>query len=188
MELLTSARRLGEFPTRYVFWRTWQTRDLRLLNLYLDALEDYVAVLQEVCETLHTLIHTLQRAHHRLKQQQEVWQANVQRFLEEGKEDLAHMARHRAHTMDHQAATYQRLLETQKRELAAYQDVRLWLEATAAEVRERRDEIEAWLEKGVTPDPLPDFLRPLSHWHTAKLQQELEDILGLEVSHALHRS
>ena len=186
MELLSSARRLGEFPTRFVLWHACQHRDLRLLRLYVDALEDYVAVLQDVCETIHTMIHTLHRAQRHLERQRAVWEANAQRFLEEGKEDLAHMARHRVRAMDDQAVTYERLLEHQKRELAAYQDVRLWLEATVAEVRQRREEIEAWLDAKGPDAPLPDFARPLPEWDEERLLGELEEILG--VGKALEKS
>lgn len=183
MELLESARRLGEFPTRFVLWRAVRDRDRRILDLYIDALEDYVAVLAEVCDTISALIRTLHRAQHSLARQQRIWQSNVQRFREEGKDDLSHMARHRVLTMNYLAATYERLLNAKKEELAAYREVRLLLEATLAESRQRREEIEAWLEGRSTDMSLPEFARPIPHWDEARLSQELTEILGLTITH-----
>ncbi len=179
MELLESARRLGDFPTRFVLWRAVRDRDKRILDLYIDALEDYVAVLAEVCDTINALIRTLHRAQHSLERQQRIWQSNVQRFREEGKDDLSHMAQHRVLTMNYLAATYERLLSIQKKELAAYQEVRLLLEATLAESRQRREEIEAWLEGRDVNKPVPEFARPIPQWDEERLSQELAEILGL---------
>lgn len=179
MELLESARRLGEFPTRFVLWRALHTRDEGVLNLYIDALEDYVAVLGEVCETINALVRALHRAQRSLEQQRETWQSIARRFHEEGKADLARMAEHRVRAMRHQAATYERLLAAQERELTAYQEVRLWLEATLAEARQRREEIEAWLEKHHDATFVPDFARPLPEWDEERLARELAHILGI---------
>ena len=178
MELLDSARRLGNFPTRFVLWRAVHTGDETVLNLYIDALEDYVAVLGEVCETISALVRTLHRAQRSLAQQRETWQAIAQRFREEGQTYLAEMAEHRVRTVDHLANTYERLLAGHEQELSAYQDVRLWLQATLAEARQRREEIETWLETGRTPTPLPDFARPLPEWDEERMARELEEILG----------
>ena len=177
MELLESARRLGAFPTRFVLWRAIHTGDEAILNLYIDALEDYVAVLGDVCETINALARTLHRAQRALEHQRKTWQSIAQRFREEGKADLAHMAEHRVRAMNHQAATYRRLLTAQERELAAYQDVRLVLEATLAEARQRREEIEDWLENRKGATSLPDFARPLPEWDEEQMARELEEIL-----------
>ncbi len=178
MELLESARRLGDFPTRFVLWRALQARDRTVLDLYVDALEDYIAALNDICDVLSGMVRTLRRASRLLERQRHLLEGNVAQFLREGKTDLAHMAQHRLLTLDYLAATYERLLHAQEREYEAYRDVRLLLEATLSEARQRREEVEEWLDKGAA-ETIPEFARPLPDWDEEALTRRLEMVLNI---------
>ena len=185
MELLDTARRLGDVPTRFVLWQTIRSRNRDLLDTYIDALEDYVDALAQVCESLGHTVRALHRERKNLTRHRQVLDRNVDQFLAEGKALLAAMAQHRLLIFERLDATYARLLTQQERELEAYTEIRLRLEAKLSEARQRREEILDVLEGRANPAVLGNTVpqEPAPDWDITALEAQLETALDRETVH-----
>ncbi len=180
MSLLDASRELAEFPTQYVFWRAVHEQDWRILDHYIHALEDLVDALKEIDALLGSMVRTLQREQGELHQLCRVFHRDISLFEEEGKDDLAEMARHRLASYRRLQVTYEHMEKARQDERDAYRDVRLILEATLSEARQRRDDFHDYLAsskgrgRGGSP-PSPLAFDP--NWDRSSLDARLEDLL-----------
>lgn len=181
VELLDTAKRIGNIPIRFVLWRAVDTQDWRLLDDYIHALEDYVEALSNVCDSLGHTVRALHRQRKALERHRTVLDRDIDQFLGEEKENLAIMAQHRLMTLARLDATYDRLIRQQEREQARYTDIRLLLEAKLSEARRRREELLDALRGGDgSQSALPADLTPDPAWDVRRLWDELQEALELD--------
>lgn len=132
--------------------RALDSNSVAVLDEYIRQAEDNLDDLEEALVTVKGQVKTLKRKHQTFLAEAESLDADIDRLLKLGKEDLAMAAQSQYNTKMDLAEEYRQQYERQKEEADKLADARLKLEARLRTIRNEREHVLGLLELAKTKE------------------------------------
>jgi phage shock protein A len=132
--------------------RALDANSVAVLDEYIRQAEDNLDDLEEALVTVKGQVKTLKRKYETFKAEAESIDADIDRLLKLGKEDLAMAAQSQYNTKMDLAEEYRQQYENQKKEADKLADARLKLEARLRTIKNEREHVLGLLELAKTKE------------------------------------
>ncbi len=138
-----------------------KANSVAVLDEYIRQAEDNLDDLQDALITVRGQVKTLERKWKIFQAEAEQLDADIDRLLRAGKEDLAMAAQSQYNSKIDMAEQYREQFETQKSEADKLADARLKLEAKLTTIKQEREQLLALLELAKTKEVAAKTIRSL---------------------------
>ncbi len=144
--LLDKVQTLISANLHYLVDQALKQNSIAVINQYIREVEDNLEDLSEATATVGGQVKTLRRKQEEYQARAADLDRNIDRFLQEGREDLARAAQSKLNSTQRLVDTYTQQLEQMEREYQSLLDARLKLEAKLTTIKQEREQLEALLE------------------------------------------
>jgi len=144
--LLDKVQTLISANLHYLVDQALKQNSIAVINQYIREVEDNLEDLTEATATVGGQVKTLRRKQEEYQARAADLDRNIDRFLQEGREDLARATQSKLNSTQRLVDTYTQQLEQMEREYQSLRDARLKLEAKLTTIKQEREHLEALLE------------------------------------------
>ncbi len=144
--LLDKVQTLVSANLHYLVDQALKQNSIAVINQYIREVEDNLEDLSEATATVGGQVKTMRRKHEEYQARAADLDRNIDRFLQEGREDLARAAQSKLNSTQRLVETYAQQMEQMGREYQSLRDARLKLEAKLTTIKQERENLEALLE------------------------------------------
>jgi len=143
-----------------------KANSVAVLDEYIRQVENNLEALEDAAATVGGQVKTLKRKYDEYSEQSSKLDADIDKLLTQGRDDLATAAQSKLNTAQRLAEQYKEQHETQQAEHAALMDARLKLEAKLTTIKQEREELLALLDLAKSKEL------------TSKTIKSLDDVMG----------
>ena len=137
--LLDKVQTLISANLHYLVDQALKQNSIAVINQYIREVEDNLEDLSEATATVGGQVKTLRRKQEEYQARAADLDRNIDRFLQEGREDLARAAQSKLNSTQRLVDTYTQQLEQMEREYQSLRDARLKLEAKLTTIKQERE-------------------------------------------------